>query len=677
MPRAALPLALVVLLLAPAWPATADEVLPPYAPRPSILIDGDDAFLLPGSGVRSGSGTAEDPYIIERWTLLPDARYGVRIANTTKHVVLRDLVTEPATRGPELSSVGPCLADALACPEASFVRLESVSNVTVERLALPVAMIMVGVYWSERVQIRDLAVGLPGDLVWEGMPGLVVAETRHVTLDRIVSDSYRGAWLVDVEDVLVVDSLFRGGTLAFARSGNATIVGNRFEAGGIDVSATARGLVIIDNEFVSSPEEWTWAPTAIRYANRGHLGEFRDGVSICGNHVRGYHRGIHVQGAWQLLVVGNVVESSDEGGIETTAWIGYTRHEVAGNRVNGSAHWGVRVPMAQAVVHNNSIFGNGASWISGDARFNWWGDASGPSGTGPGTGEKLRFTSRFDPWLLEPAPASAAPPCERMYADEFLDRPVRRTQVFSFEGNVAPLVFQRHIGLTTTELKATYLTTLGDDGDFGALYGFLRDGEARLLVAGTGYGTIGASVYAGVGDVKAGTPTAPPDVVGRILTFTNSLYDRPIFVAAGATHGIARTLVEFTSTSIEAPELAFRFMRTGGVVTERDLAPPLEARVRAGGGLGAAVAERAEVNVVAAHRLVSYSIYRGAPLIHDEHAFTLTRPAGSVEDAHGAIVQDGAPGRYAFALEQRTLGTGGGFVAVHADVDPTPPPGWS
>ncbi len=54
-------------------------------------------------------------------------------------------------------------------------------------------------------------------------------------------------------------------------------------------------------------------------------------------------------------------------------------------------------------IHCNNIFGNamGLNNTAGvfvDARCNWWGDASGPSGVGPGSGDEVSDNVDYDPW---------------------------------------------------------------------------------------------------------------------------------------------------------------------------------------------------------------------------------------------------------------------------------------
>ncbi|MGB2984210.1 MAG: NosD domain-containing protein [Candidatus Bipolaricaulia bacterium] len=61
-----------------------------------IYIYGDDDFTV-ANGVMSGSGTADDPFVIEGWRIeAPRADYGIYVDHTTKHFVIRDCVVERA-----------------------------------------------------------------------------------------------------------------------------------------------------------------------------------------------------------------------------------------------------------------------------------------------------------------------------------------------------------------------------------------------------------------------------------------------------------------------------------------------------------------------------------------------------------------------------------------------------
>lgn len=77
------------------------------------------------------------------------------------------------------------------------------------------------------------------------------------------------------------------------------------------------------------------------------------------------------------------------------------RNELRHNRV------GIVVGERNNVVHQNNIVDNAEfgldTALEVDATNNWWGDPSGPSGAGPGTGDVVTSSAQFDPWLTTPA----------------------------------------------------------------------------------------------------------------------------------------------------------------------------------------------------------------------------------------------------------------------------------
>jgi hypothetical protein len=73
-------------------------------------------------------------------------------------------------------------------------------------------------------------------------------------------------------------------------------------------------------------------------------------------------------------------------------------------RNNGS---GVLVNAGSPTIYSNRILGNGigvTNYTSNpvDCLNNWWGDASGPSGVGPGTGDAVSAYVNYDPWIGKP-----------------------------------------------------------------------------------------------------------------------------------------------------------------------------------------------------------------------------------------------------------------------------------
>lgn len=78
---------------------------------------------------------------------------------------------------------------------------------------------------------------------------------------------------------------------------------------------------------------------------------------------------------------------------------------VSGNDLRGQRR-GASVSGRGMVLRRNNLVGNSEAGLQADAptdaRYNWWGDGSGPSGDGPGRGEAVRGYARYRPWLESP-----------------------------------------------------------------------------------------------------------------------------------------------------------------------------------------------------------------------------------------------------------------------------------
>lgn len=126
------------------------------------------------------------------------------------------------------------------------------------------------------------------------------------------------------------------------------------------------------------------------------------------------------------------------GGYGVGMWAGYsevTRNNVEGHadvktttvvkgyrtgEGNFSGSWGVGIESYESSVQFNNIVGSddiglwtGYYWDDAqdredassyyvDAEYNWWGNASGPGGWGPGTGDAVIGTWEYEPWLTRP-----------------------------------------------------------------------------------------------------------------------------------------------------------------------------------------------------------------------------------------------------------------------------------
>jgi parallel beta-helix repeat protein len=59
-------------------------------PHDPIYIDGNAGFTIPDPVNGGGSGTEDDPYIIENWDISAENTHGIRIRNTTAHFIIRN-----------------------------------------------------------------------------------------------------------------------------------------------------------------------------------------------------------------------------------------------------------------------------------------------------------------------------------------------------------------------------------------------------------------------------------------------------------------------------------------------------------------------------------------------------------------------------------------------------------
>ena len=134
---------------------------------------------------------------------------------------------------------------------------------------------------------------------------------------------------------------------------------------------------------------------------------------IRGNEITGNSlSGIDIEAGRANVVIGNELRGNGSFGVETAGdetWI-------VGNGIvaNGTAGIDLDLGSRDNRVHFNAIVGNGSGITrtatgAADARFNWWGDASGPSGgeedpvsgtSADGSGDSVGpSTIRFGPWL--------------------------------------------------------------------------------------------------------------------------------------------------------------------------------------------------------------------------------------------------------------------------------------
>ena len=120
------------------------------------------------------------------------------------------------------------------------------------------------------------------------------------------------------------------------------------------------------------------------------------------------HRGIWLGGG-STSVVNNAIVKNNILNDNYAGILLWTCHNsnLTGNTINNNTMYGIEVASNSPdnTIYCNNIVGNVNYGVKNEgttevnATCNWWGDTSGPSGVGPGTGDAVSTNVDFDPWI--------------------------------------------------------------------------------------------------------------------------------------------------------------------------------------------------------------------------------------------------------------------------------------
>ena len=109
-------------------------------------------------------------------------------------------------------------------------------------------------------------------------------------------------------------------------------------------------------------------------------------------------------------IIGNTIENCNDGFVidhQTSGAVNIHKNSFTGI---ASGHWAVRVggPLGDPWESTGLEGWHGPSTVTVDAKYNWWGSATGPTHTSnpEGTGYKVSDNVDYDPWLCEPYPTT-------------------------------------------------------------------------------------------------------------------------------------------------------------------------------------------------------------------------------------------------------------------------------
>jgi parallel beta-helix repeat protein len=207
----------MLLVAALSWAgfAISDDACGPDV-RPPITIASDFEFTA-ANGVQGGSGTADDPYIIEGGRIDAGyAEYGIRIERTTRHFVIRDVHISGASK--------------------AAIFLSYVHNAVVERCRIVGNWIGITLNFTSGVTLRDCTLASNTD-------GVHMYFSRGTTLtDCTLERNETAAWLDASHENRITDCVIAdnhmGVYLDLGSEGNL-IFGNTFLANVHNAHSTA------------------------------------------------------------------------------------------------------------------------------------------------------------------------------------------------------------------------------------------------------------------------------------------------------------------------------------------------------------------------------------------------------------------------------------------------------
>lgn len=376
-------------------------------PHPPISILGDSGFALPASGVRAGSGSEEDPYLICGWEIVPQSVDGILLKDTTAHVVIRNNYIHGALAAvqayvPELGSLGDQVLHAgIHLRGASHVAVEE-NRVLDNRPILYVQVLcectLARAFHGVSVQSSADVTIHRNDIARNAGIGIRVSDSTGASADQNTVASNAGGGILGwhVPGFQVSANVLTGNgfaSISVGLSPDAAVVGNSVTGGtsGVSVAFATPRASVVGNSIDRSV-----TGVELLYAHEAH---------ISGNNITNSSRdGVNTHGSRNQSLSGNRIVGSVRDGIYASAATNLT---VRDNDILDSGRDGTNVTNnSNVTLRNNNIVGNSEHGVHSmgrlvDARENWWGCAEGPGAAGC---DGVTQNVLYDPWLTEPAP---------------------------------------------------------------------------------------------------------------------------------------------------------------------------------------------------------------------------------------------------------------------------------
>jgi len=363
-----------------------------------IFILGN-AGIINTSGVLSGIGTADDPFIIEGWSITSNST-AIEISDTTAHIVIRNLTIESPginnSNGISIHNSRNCQINNVSVDSrgAAGIWLDNSAQISIVDSRIKNGSCGIYLRQCSEISIGNCDVqtnesSYIGGGVLNGPGGIGVDESSAVSImnTTITNSVDVGATVRFSNDVSIVnltcgltqiqvchyisiaDSIIRG--MIFFWDTNVTVSGNN--ASGVS------DLLLGSNPYGSSE-----VPTD--YVNNGISFWRSDGISILNNIASfNYGDGIAVANSTNVDVRGNNASSNGLNGINLTSCEYVT---IDWNQLYDNSQYGVRIDsgFSSNMVSSNTFIGNNGAGntydsnhaqASDDGTGNWWNSADG------------------------------------------------------------------------------------------------------------------------------------------------------------------------------------------------------------------------------------------------------------------------------------------------------------
>ncbi|MCG2827483.1 MAG: right-handed parallel beta-helix repeat-containing protein [Thermoplasmatales archaeon] len=325
--------------------------------RAPIYIDGNAGFTKPDPVNGGGTGTVNDPYIIENYTISASTAHGIFIDNTDVYFIIRNCVIHDGKSN-----------------DRHGIYFYSVANGKIDNVTSYNNDDGIYLYSSSNNNITNNQIynNDHGVYLWD-------SSNNNISANEIYNNNYYGIYLEQYSsnNIITANQIYYHSNdgIYLWYSSNTNITANQ-----------------IYNNY-----------DGIRF------GSYSNNNIISGNQI--YNNDYHgIRLSWYSsnnnIISGNQIYNNDYDGIYISS---SSDNNISANQVYNNSGYGIYLKeSSDNEIHYNNIYNNTnygvynynvESTYRVNATYNYWGSSDGPSGVGPGSGDNITSNVLYDPWF--------------------------------------------------------------------------------------------------------------------------------------------------------------------------------------------------------------------------------------------------------------------------------------